>query len=356
MNPIQKIKTSNFWIRLTHWEFWPFEVVYIPIFIYWLWLSLRARSLFFFTASNPGIMYGGMLGESKYEILMGLPVTLIPKTVIANNHITLPAALDMMKHHNLRFPIILKPDIGERGWQVEKIANENELEAYLNANNVDILFQEYIDLPLELGILYYRFPDKKTGRITSVVKKKMLEITGNGSSTIKELMYSIPRAKLQIETFEKDQPEVLANVPASGEKIELMPIGNHCRGTTFLNANDLITKELTAVFDAVSDKIDGFYFGRFDIRCESKEALYNGKMKIMELNGAGSEPGHIYHPGARLIDAYKSLFSHWKALFLISRMNNKRGIPYLSFVEGLRVIKKLRDYNKLKVKTLNLNV
>ncbi len=301
-------------------------------------------------------MYGGMLGESKYEILMGLPETLIPKTVIANNHITLPAALDMMKHHNLRFPIILKPDIGERGWQVEKIANENELEAYLNANNVDILFQEYIDLPLELGILYYRFPDKKTGRITSVVKKKMLEITGNGSSTIKELMYSIPRAKLQIETFEKDQPEVLANVPASGEKIELMPIGNHCRGTTFLNANDLITKELTAVFDAVSDKIDGFYFGRFDIRCESKEALYNGKMKIMELNGAGSEPGHIYHPGARLIDAYKSLFSHWKALFLISRMNNKRGIPYLSFVEGLRVIKKLRDYNKLKVKTLNLNV
>lgn len=297
-----------------------------------------------------------MLGESKYEILMGLPETLIPKTVIANNHITLPAALDMMKHHNLRFPIILKPDIGERGWQVEKIANENELEAYLNANNVDILFQEYIDLPLELGILYYRFPDKKTGRITSVVKKKMLEITGNGSSTIKELMYSIPRAKLQIETFEKDQPEVLANVPASGEKIELMPIGNHCRGTTFLNANDLITKELTAVFDAVSDKIDGFYFGRFDIRCESKEALYNGKMKIMELNGAGSEPGHIYHPGARLIDAYKSLFSHWKALFLISRMNNKRGIPYLSFVEGLRVIKKLRDYNKLKVKTLNLNV
>lgn len=356
MNPIQKIKTSNFWIRLTHWEFWPFEVVYIPIFIYWLWLSLRARSLFFFTASNPGIMYGGMLGESKYEILMGLPETLIPKTVIANNHITLPAALDMMKHHNLRFPIILKPDIGERGWQVEKIANENELEAYLNANNVDILFQEYIDLPLELGILYYRFPDKKTGRITSVVKKKMLEITGNGSSTIKELMYSIPRAKLQIETFEKDQPEVLANVPASGEKIELMPIGNHCRGTTFLNANDLITKELTAVFDAVSDKIDGFYFGRFDIRCESKEALYNGKMKIMELNGAGSEPGHIYHPGARLIDAYKSLFSNWKALFLISRMNNKRGIPYLSFVEGLRVIKKLRDYNKLKVKTLNLNV
>ena len=301
-------------------------------------------------------MYGGMLGESKYEILMGLPETLIPKTVIANNHITLPAALDMMKHHNLRFPIILKPDIGERGWQVEKIANENELEAYLNANNVDILFQEYIDLPLELGILYYRFPDKKTGRITSVVKKKMLEITGNGSSTIKELMYSIPRAKLQIETFEKDQPEVLANVPASGEKIELMPIGNHCRGTTFLNANDLITKELTAVFDAVSDKIDGFYFGRFDIRCESKEALYNGKMKIMELNGAGSEPGHIYHPGARLIDAYKSLFSHWKALFLISRMNNKLGIPYLSFVEGLRVIKKLRDYNTLKVKTLNLNV
>jgi len=297
-----------------------------------------------------------MLGESKFDILMGLPEALTPKTVLADKHITVPAALDLMKQHNLQFPVILKPDIGERGWQVEKIANENELEAYLIANNVDILFQEYIDLPLELGIFYYRFPDKKTGQITSVVKKKMLEITGNGYSTIKAIMYSIPRAKLQIETFEKDMPEVLTNVPARGEKIELMPIGNHCRGTTFLNANNLISSELTTVFDAISDKIEGFYFGRFDIRCASKEALYKGEMKIMELNGAGSEPGHIYHPGARLIDAYKSLFSHWKALFLISRMNNKRGIPYLSFLEGLRVIKRLRDYNKHKVKTLNLNV
>ncbi len=34
-------------IKLFNWEYWSFNVVYAPIFIYWLWLGLRARSFFF---------------------------------------------------------------------------------------------------------------------------------------------------------------------------------------------------------------------------------------------------------------------------------------------------------------------
>jgi len=98
----------------------------------------------------------------------------------------------------------------------------------------------------------------------------------------------------------------------------------------------------------VSKKIDGFYFGRFDLRCKSIEALKQGEMKIMELNGAGAEPAHIYHPEASLWNAYKVLFTHWKAMYEISVINHKSGTPYLSFIEGIRVVKNIKKYNKLK--------
>jgi hypothetical protein len=67
------VKYLNFWTRLTNWEYWPFSVIYFPVFFYWLWLSVKARSLFFFSAANPSIESGGMLGESKYRILKNVP-------------------------------------------------------------------------------------------------------------------------------------------------------------------------------------------------------------------------------------------------------------------------------------------
>jgi len=54
--------------KITHWEYWPFELVYFPVVLYYFWLSIRARSFFFFSASNPSIETGGMLGESKFGI------------------------------------------------------------------------------------------------------------------------------------------------------------------------------------------------------------------------------------------------------------------------------------------------
>jgi hypothetical protein len=201
---------------------------------------------------------------------------------------------------------------------------------------------------VELGVFYYRYPNQKEGQVTSIVKKKMLEVTGNGKDSIRILMSTNPRARLQLSTFENDHAKMLDQVPAIGENIELMPIGNHSRGTTFLNANSLINDELSRKFDDLSNKIDGFYFGRFDIRCNSEQDLGQGNFKIMELNGAGSEPGHIYHPGSGLFAAYKSIISHLKALFEISRENKKRGFAYMTFSEGLNFIKRVRAYNKLK--------
>jgi hypothetical protein len=339
---------KKFQTRFFNWEYWPLPVIYIPVYIYWFYLSLRARSFFFFSASNPGIEYGGMLGESKKKIMEILPDDLIPVTVYLPESATAANVISEMEAHQLSFPIILKPDIGERGWQVEKIENNEALEAYMESSSVPILLQAYIDFPLELGVFYYRYPGEKKGMVTSIVEKEMLKVEGDGNSTVSQLLNQHQRGSLQLDRLIQTKPKMLAEVPGKGVSYLVEPIGNHSLGTAFVDATAHINDKIRTTFDRVSLQIEGFYFGRFDLRCKSYEALEEGSMMIMELNGAGAEPAHIYQSGYSIWVAYRVLLSHWKALFEIAVENHKNGIPYLSFSEGVAVIKSIRKYNKAK--------
>lgn len=332
------LKLRNFWTKLTAWEYWPWYIVYIPVFAYWLYLGVRARAIFFFSAANPAIKYGGLISASKKEILDMLPPQYVPKSTL----LEVPVSVDRVKEHmnslELVYPIILKPDLGERGWNVEKINNDSELDNYLNKVKTNIILQEYLDLPFEAGVFYYRMPDSNKGTVSSIVVKELLNVVGDGTSTIRNLVLKKPRARIQYKTLEILWEEKFDSVPKSGEKVVLQPIGNHVRGTTFLNGNHLIEEELINSFDAISKKIEGFFYGRFDVRCLDENALRRGDVKIMELNGAASEPAHIYHPGFSILKGYKALFRHWKVLYRISRANHKKGEPYLKFKEGLHAL------------------
>ena len=346
---LRKIRQSNFWIRLSSWEYWPFEIVYFPVFFYWLWLALRARNFFFFSASNPGIEYGGMLGESKFTILNKINDEIKPKTIYIKSDIKPDELENIIDASGLNYSLIFKPDVGERGWKVDQINNFQEAAYYLNSIDQDFIIQELVDDPIELGVFYYRYPNKPRGKVSSIVIKEMLHVVGDGKSTIRELMYKNPRAKLQLEELEKNIPELITLIPGKGEIKELVPFGNHCRGAKFLNGNHLINEQLVESFDKIASNIEGFYFGRFDLKCKSYEALNRGEVKIMELNGAGSEPGHIYHPGTSIFKAYSSIFEHLHALFQISKINNQLGVSYLSIKEGWFVIKQTPIFKKLRM-------
>jgi hypothetical protein len=115
-----------------------------------------------------------------------------------------------------------------------------------------------------------------------------------------------------------------------------------------LNGNHLINNQLIEVFDKISQSIPGFYYGRYDIRCKSLNELYKGKeIKILELNGAGAEPGHIYDPQFPILKAYRVLFHHWKVLYQISKANHKRGTAYMGAKDALQTIMKIRQNRKL---------
>src|SRR4051812_14936637 len=132
MNFLKRISQSNFFIKLKSWEYWPFGILQAPLFPYWLWLSLKARSLVFFSASNPGILMGGMFGESKFEVLEKVPAACKPTTILVKRNSSVADILHRMELANLRFPVIAKPDLGERGWMVKRIQSELQLGAYVS--------------------------------------------------------------------------------------------------------------------------------------------------------------------------------------------------------------------------------
>jgi len=288
-----------------------------------------------------------MLGESKIRILDKIDEDLKPKTLFFKSDTGEKEVLDKIQKMQLVFPLIFKPDVGERGMLVEKIDNEEQTSRYLRKIDRDFLVQEFVDLPIELGVFYFRYPNRKTGRVSSIVVKEFLKVIGDGKSSIRELILENPRAKLQMETLKSKYGLMLDDILASNEEKLLVPIGNHCKGATFLDGGKHINKKMTRSFDKIAADIDGFYIGRFDIKCASWEDLNEGKIKIMELNGAGAEPAHIYQPGSSILKGYKTLFYHMRALLKISRINKDAGVPYMSWKEGWYVFKQLPTFKKM---------
>ncbi|WP_421012197.1 D-alanine--D-alanine ligase [Flavobacterium sp. PLA-1-15] len=311
--------------------------MYIPVYFLWTFYALKARSIFFFNACNPTIKNGGFMMESKKEIYDLIPQQYYPKTELINESSSYEKVLDVIHESGIQFPLIAKPDIGLRGSAVKKINTSEELKYYTEKANFDYLVQDLIPYPNEIGIFYVRYPHQNEGRITGIVSKKFLIVTGNGMATIEELITENPRYELQLNVLKKEYGNKLQTIPAQGEKINLVPYGNHARGAKFLDRSDWITYELNATLNKICLQIDGFYFGRIDLMYNSLEELERGEnFSIVELNGAGSEPTHIYDPKHSIFFAWKELFRHITYMFEISVENHKRGFPYLEHKIGMK--------------------
>lgn len=306
----------------------------------------------FFSAANPLMELGGFIAYSKYNVLKNIPAEYIPQTFFVPN-----AQIDTIINsvHKLGYPVIIKPDKGERGFAVEKITHDNEVKRYMqSASGFDLIVQEYADLPLEFGVLYYRFPNETKGHISSVVRKSFLTVRGDGASTLKELIHNSPRASYYSELMEVKHKEKLHTVPQNGEELMLEDIGNHCRGTTFFDGNDLINEKLIDTFDHIAQQIPGFFFGRFDLRVASVDDLYQGKIQVIELNGVNSEPAHIYDPNMSIFKAYSHLFKQWGVIYRISRQNRRKGVKYNGLIRAVKTVRKqLGVRNRFSVQKIN---
>jgi hypothetical protein len=343
---IKKILYRPFFIRLFNWEYWPFIAVYGPVLPYWLWLCIKSRSFFFFNTSNPTIKNAGFMMESKKEIYDILPKGYYPETLFFAAGTKPEAVVYNIYQNHLCFPLVGKPDIGMQGIAVKKLDNKAELLEYVLSAKVDFLIQEFVPFENEVGIFYYRYPNEQSGHISGIVSKEFLAVTGDGISTIKQLLMQDKRYILQLPVLKKTYGDKLKRVLAKEEEFILVPYGNHVRGAKFIDASYLIDEKLTRAIDAVCRQVDGFYYGRLDIRYNTWEELREGKnFSIIELNGAGSEPTHIYDPKHSIFFAWKEIVRHWNILWMISNHNHdKKCRPYMSTRSGLNMLRENKEY------------
>jgi hypothetical protein len=340
--------------RWSRWEFWPPYVFYPPVIAYIAYLGLRFRSFTLFTAANPAMPAGGFVGESKHAILgylknghlkLGhlknagsfLPLSTLLREGTPNDRFEQAEAF--IEKHQLSYPVVLKPDAGQRGSGVAVVRSSQQLREYLCRTSCPTIVQEHVP-GREFGVFYVRYPDEKQGRIFSVTEKRMPVVVGDGSRTLEELILADDRAVCMADFYVGNNSERAHDVPAAGERVQLVEIGTHCRGAIFLDGSYAITPALEETIEKIASTFDGFFFGRFDIRVPTVEDFMAGQnLKVIELNGVTSEATHIYDPKLSLIDAYRVLFEQWRIAFEVGHRNRERGARPSSVMELIRMIR-----------------
>jgi hypothetical protein len=350
------IKKRSLIQKIRQWEYWPFHWVYGPIYIIFAGYVVRSGFRFFFSASNPTIETGGFLMESKKKVYDLLPRGTYPPTIYFEPGVSTGELLSTMERMEINFPVIVKPDIGGRGRGVVIAKDEAELEFYINQYTLPFLVQPLVPLEQEAGVFFVRYPNQKYGKVTGIVGKSFGKVTGDGKHSIEQLIKMDGRLSLYMDSLAPQLGERLNYVPETGVVELLMPFGNHARGAAFFDWAHLIDDRLHQWANHLADNIEGFYFGRLDIRFNTwEELLENKNYSIIELNGAGSEPTHIYDSEKTIWYGWAEIIRHWHMMYKVSKLNHIRGVPYMSFSEGMKMFKDNSAYEK-KLNLLHLQL
>lgn len=351
--PLQMLVLRKFWKRVSNWESWPFYVIYAPLGVVWLYYAWKSKAFWFFSNVNPTLEFSGFEGEPKKEMYDQLPLHLYPETIHIKAGTDLKNVLQVLAKSNIKYPFVVKPEIGMQGILFRKIVQVKELSRYHHHIPVDYIIQEYVDLPMEFSVFYIRYPSQPKGKVTGFILKEYMFAEGDGKSTLLQLIKRHPKAIRYREEMQHRHEENLQKILKEGERYTLSIAGNHNRGARFVNLHKLIDQQLCNVFDDISNHVKQFHFGRYDLKCTSIEDLKIGKnLSILEFNGAGAEPNHIYDCGMSYYDALKEVARHWKDWYEIGKINRENGIPHWSFIKGYRhmrnagkFFKHLRQYD-----------
>ncbi|MFN8252818.1 MAG: hypothetical protein U0V75_13195 [Ferruginibacter sp.] len=330
--------------RITNWEAWPFKLLYAPITPMWLWYIIRSGYVWFFTPSNPKLTFGGMEGEPKKEMYDLLPKAYYPATFNVQPREDFSLVEEKLAQHQIHYPLIVKPEIGGQGILFRKLDTREELQHYHSLMPFEYIVQQLVLYPMEVSVFYIRHPKEKKGTVTGFLHKIPMQVTGDGTQTLEQLIQQHPKGSKRTEELYNKHKDKWNTIVPAGEKYMLSYAANHNRGARFVDLKEHIDDKLVRIFDEISLGINDFFYGRYDIMCTSVEDLKNGKnFSILEYNGCGAEPNHFYDTGYTLLGAYKEILKHWKALYKISRYNRQQGIEPWSRQKGKQFLREAQN-------------
>ncbi len=325
------------WRRLTQWEFWPAWVVQARILPDLFRIARRYGGGRVFTCANPAFPAGGSVGVPKSVFLWALDGaggtpprwTLLPAAT-ADSHKkaeSRAAALDTwMAKENLHWPIVLKRDIGGQGIGVRVCRKHEEAAQFFGDNLGAVVAQEYIS-GAEFTVWYARDANAPTGRILAVAEAQFPAVTGDGKSKLLRLILADNRALSSGRIFLAKFAARLADTPAAGEVVWLSELAQPCDGAYALDATaDLATPELAAAVDALARRMPDFHFGRFAVRCPSREDLCAGRnLRVLGAAGVKAAISIIRDSRRPLAEVRKQALQRWETCFTIGAVLHARG-------------------------------
>ena len=332
--PTGRLRFLARWQRRLRWEYWPSWLIYVPLLPYLIWLAIRHRGLTF-TAANPGMVDGGVIGESKSEILKRLPPKSTPPFIVVDPSSGRPEAIQKAQTFLADYgpPVVLKPDIGERGRGVFIVQTSEQIESYLDNCNEVTICQVYA-AGEEFGVVWFDRPDEPEGEVFSVAEKRLPVVVGDGKQTLGELILHHPRVRHHADRYWAYREDI-DEIPKLNQRVALGDLGTHCRGATFVDARHLGSPALEQTLSHISRSAN-LGVGRYDLRTPSVEDLRSGTgITILEFNGVSGEAAHIYDPNASFVAAIRTLATQWRKAFELGSRNRNAGhptMPVLGFI------------------------
>lgn len=317
-------------------EFWPAWVMYAPVVLQWLYLSIRHRSLTLPLIANPALPLSGMVGVSKHLLLRqadGLCAKAILPWIIwtvstESAESQARACILRAQSEGISVPFVCKPDIGCRGAGVKLVEMADQLASIIAQypSGASFLIQKLASWVPEAGIFFVSSPGHRDGEIVSLTFKYTPYVSGNGVLTVGELVAQDPRAgSLQHLYYERNKDHWHRVLPKD-EQFRLVFSASHCRGAVFRDAREYITPELTARIADFFSGLPDFYYGRLDVKFPDLASLRAGEnMQILEINGASAEAIHIWDRDASFMGAIKTLLWQYRTLFRLGAIQRERG-------------------------------
>jgi len=328
------------------WNSCPWPVQFLPVItkFYREWGKINAV--------NPALSgFSGLMGMSKMEVNNRLNEKFRPRNLFFEE---LPKSREILEKvfvdkykTALNYPVIFKPNIGERSSGVNFV-RADQIDEFL-AENQDlsgIIFEEFVATDAEFGLSWIRNPKTEIIEIISLVQKNTPRVIGDGQKKLRELI-----TKKCAELFLDKSREIKILAGFSDAELDEKIVGekNIVRtasvsyGTSFekISLNSIQNKKLIELVSKFLDNFAGIYAGRFDIKANNVSELLEKKCSILEMNGVGGTPLEIYDNNLSVDEKYEVLFDYFSRIFVVADANiaDERGEKITKF-DGLKILSK----------------
>ena len=295
---------------------WPGWLLYLPVRLGMVLLSLRHRRLTAFASANPAFgRVGGFIGDAKSLLLRPFqrdsrccPTLALSLEDAADERVRQATAFAVC--HG--FPLVFKPEVAEDGAGLRFVHSQPQLERLVAGAAEDILLQKFVP-GFEFEVVWRRNPGRDDGRIMAVVYKQDVTVRGDGEQTLEELIWldevAVSRAHLFLRCHARDLNRV---IPA-GQKVTLNLTGSYGHGARCRHRADLATVELDAAVTQFAKRFPGLHFARFDLRAPSTEDLKAGRFIVTEVGGCCHVSSLLRDESLRFSRSYAAVWDQLRA-------------------------------------------